>query len=458
MDFSLVGSVFVWGTILLALTLLGLAILPINRHRLVLLTVTGVASLLVTIGAVHEATAVGWIQPALPTKALPWVWAFVFALPWIAVGWRSANVRQRITACVAVPATGLMALTLFNAYFFYYPTFQTLVGSPAVHQATEAQARAIARSARLEPAAAPNTSPLGPGPVDHGVTLPVSIAVPYSHFSTDPAWIYLPPAWFGPERAQLPVIVLLGGTPSASAEWLRGGYADQYSDAFAAQHGGLAPVLAMVNDNGGLTQDTECVDRPGSLAETYVTTDVRNTLINRFDVTTDPSRWGIAGLSEGGMCALNISLRHPHEFHVLGDFGGNPKPVVSPARTTLQRLFHGSRRVAASYNPDRLLYQHHYRSTSAMFVVGNQDRGRFHLRRQAALAQRAGMNVSFHEVAGGHTFWVWRRAFQDFLPFAWQALAPPPGTVAGMAVAPTGARQVMLRPRITTDVDRDHAH
>ncbi len=442
----MVGSVFVWGTILLALTLLASAILPFGRRRLVLVTITGVVSLLVTIGAVHEATSVGWIQPALPTKTLPWVWAFVFAIPWVVVGWRTASIRQRITACAAVPATGLMALTLFNAFFFYYPTFATLVGSPAVHQATDVQARAIARSARLEPGVGPKPSAHGLSMVTHGVTLPVSIPTPISHFATDSAWVYLPPAWFGPERPNLPVILLLGGTPSNAAEWLRGGFADQYADAYAARHHGFAPVIAMLNDNGGLTSDTECVDRPNSLAETYVTVDVRNALISRFAVTPDPAHWGIAGLSEGGLCALNIALRHPDEFRVLGDFSGNSKPTISPASSTLDTLFHGNRRMAASYDPNRLMVLHRYPGMSAMFVAGNQDNGRIGLRRQAALAQRAGMHMSFREVVGGHTFWVWRRAFQDFLPFAMQALAPAHGTMVESTASAVRNRMVVLAP------------
>ena len=104
-----------------------------------------------------------------------------------------------------------MCLALFNAYFLGFPTLATLLGHPAAHQATPAQVVQIANMAHRRVAVDPAAIPLGRGASLHGVTLPVTFPATTSHFAARPGWVYLPPAWFGPARSRLPVIVLISG-------------------------------------------------------------------------------------------------------------------------------------------------------------------------------------------------------------------------------------------------------
>src|SRR5207247_10827891 len=94
----------------------------------------------------------------------------------------------------------------------------------------------------------------------HGALAPLDIPAPRSGFSARPGTLYLPPAFFASPRLALPVIVMVGGTPGGPGHWPRAGFAPQTADAYAAQHGGLAPILAFVDGNGGPFADTECVD------------------------------------------------------------------------------------------------------------------------------------------------------------------------------------------------------
>lgn len=168
------------------------------------------------------------------------------------------------------------------------------------------------------------------------------------------------------------------------------------------------------------------------MAETYALVDVRRAMVDQFKVTAEPRHWAIAGLSEGGMCALNIALRHPGAFTAIGNFSGEPRPALRSPGETLRVLFGGSRSREGAYDPNRFLRRYRYPHKHVMFVIGTQDQGRRATVEQAVLARRAEMHIRFRLVKGGHTFRVWRTAYAEFLPFAWSVLSPPdtPGAPA----------------------------
>src|SRR5438445_242070 len=82
------------------------------------------------------------------------------------------------------------------------------------------------------------------------VVLSVEMPPTHSGFHARGTFIYLPPAWFGTPRPELPVIVLLSGSPGTPADWTRSAGADVLFDEFAKSHNGTAPVLVMPDANG----------------------------------------------------------------------------------------------------------------------------------------------------------------------------------------------------------------
>jgi S-formylglutathione hydrolase FrmB len=411
--------------------------------------------------ALHFVTAAGWIVPALPWNTQPWIWAALFALGWAGVGWRSGRARSRVLAGAAVPVSILMALVLFKAYFYYLPTFGDVLGKAPADRASAAQVESatnwVQQFHRIGAVATTDrnsaTDPMPPRrwseamrASPHGLVLPEVFPATRSHFAARPGWVYLPPAWWGPERSRLPVLELFGGTPSSPLEWLRGADVQGAADAFAAAHGGMAPVLAMVDDNGSFTGDTECVDRPGVLAETYAVTDIRDDMVQRFGVTENPHAWGVAGVSEGGLCALAIGLRHSGDFSLIGDFGGEPVQSIGDPQKTLMQLFGGNAALQASYDPDDLMRGRPHPGMAAMFVSGRQDPNLGALQAQSAEARADDLRVAMRVVPGGHTYRVWREAARQFIPFAWQALASPGDTSASWSLA---ARTAHTKPTIT---------
>jgi S-formylglutathione hydrolase FrmB len=262
----------------------------------------------------------------------------------------------------------------------------------------------------------------------HGVVVPFRIPPTKSHFRARTAEIYLPPAYFQTPRPQLPVIELLHGTPGAVVDWTRGGLADVTSDAYAAQHDGVAPVLVMPDVNGSWDSDTECVNGTRGQAQTYLTDDVRAAVISRLGTRRDPGGWAIAGFSEGGYCALQIGLRHPNLYGAIGDFSGESGPSTGGG---VQHLFSGSAQQAehdaAAYRPANLLAGWNRPVHPVIwFEVGSSDDTLATLARLDVLAHAHGFETRFVEQQlGSHSFASWRQAFRDALPWIASSFGTP---------------------------------
>ena len=266
--------------------------------------------------------------------------------------------------------------------------------------------------------------------------VPLTVPPTASNFSARQAQVYLPPAWFATQRPALPVVMLLHGEPGDPSDWADGGEAAATADAWAAQHRGVAPVLVMPDINGSLTADTECVDSPVGNAETYLTVDVPAAVQQQFGTTPPGRSWALAGLSEGGACAIMLALRHPDLFSTFGDFGGLSGPRVGESDTdtdpTVAELFGGSRQEFAAHEPADLLATGNpaFRSLGGWFEVGGDDGDPLAAAQKLApLAAAAGISTCLIVVPdGGHTFDVWSAAFRRSLPWMAARLGLVPAT------------------------------
>ncbi len=227
--------------------------------------------------------------------------------------------------------------------YAYYPTFAALAGRVAAHETGIGELDAIV--AEVEAA---GTLPA------RGWTVHVDVPAPRSGFEARRAYVYLPPAWFAVPRPALPVILLLHGDPGGPENWTRSGQADVAADAFAADHGGQAPILVMP-DVGGVDQvDTECVDSRRGRVETYLMDDVLAFAADRFGAATGPGTVAVAGLSSGGTCAAILALRHPDQIRVFGDYSGVGQPTLDrPEDGASRRPQAGSRWEATTAAPAR---------------------------------------------------------------------------------------------------------
>ncbi|MER7008714.1 alpha/beta hydrolase-fold protein, partial [Dactylosporangium sp. NPDC000555] len=242
-----------------------------------------------------------------------------------AVAWR------RATAVAAVPLTLAGAFTLIDQQYGIWPQIGDVLGHSGVIDGQ--QAHDLIGGAVGGPGGAPPA---------HGVIVSLDAPATRSHFRHRPGVVFLPPAYFGPGRATLPVLVMLVGSPGTPINWLKSGHAQDTDDAYAAEHNGRAPVLVVVDQNGSATGDTECVDSPLGNAETYLTADVPAFVTGTLHIEHTASSWGIVGFSEGGTCALDLVLGHPDIYRHVVDFGGDARPNLGSPAHTLSALFGGS--------------------------------------------------------------------------------------------------------------------
>ena len=160
-----------------------------------------------------------------------------------------------------------------------------------------------------------------------------------------------------------------------------------------------------------------CVDTPHYQAESYLVQDVIH-LFDRRRRTQPTSRSrGLVGNSAGGLCALDIALRHPSLFGSAAAMS----PLIEPSYSygSLSQLFgHPSNlaNVLQQHSPAWLLrHEPAARRVRLRIDVGRGDRL---VRRQdqefARLASTLNVtSTTYVERPGGHTFKVWRPALRD---------------------------------------------
>ncbi len=325
--------------------------------------------------------------------------------------------RHRMNRIVKVAAWVLVVVLLagnasgwVNRHFDYMRTLDDLFGRTAQDESSVA---AIARQ---------RTVP------KHGQVITIPIPATASGFSARDALVYLPPAWFEKPRPQLPVIELLAGEPGATDNWTQGGLADVTSDAYAATHLGLAPVLVMADNNGSDTVDTECVGN----VERYLTVDVPRFVHARFGTAVGPEKWAIGGLSEGGMCGLMLSLRHPAIYGTFLDFGGLLGPREADDNgvgDTVKVYFGGDQADFSAHEPLDILKARRFDQLGGWFQVGSADSDPLAAQRDLVpAANAAGVTTCSVVVPGGeHTFQVWTAGFKASLPWvaARLGIGPP---------------------------------
>jgi S-formylglutathione hydrolase FrmB len=271
----------------------------------------------------------------------------------------------------------------------------------------------------------------------HGVLGPLDIPPGTSGFPHRQGVLYLPPAFFDSPRAQLPVIVMLGGTPGGPEDWTRGGFAARTADAYATEHQGVAPILAFVDHNGTFTNDTECVDGPAGNAETFLSVDVPGFLSDMLHVPPDPRRWAVAGFSEGGTCAFELAVRHPAVYGTFVDLAGDRAPNLGSDADTLEKLYGGDRAAMAAHDPDNLLRPHRFHGLNGWFVAGHDDAHHAGVARAlAAAARSAGITVAEQSIPGAHNWPFAAAAFRAVLPAVAQQLGATPAVPAPATAAP----------------------
>ena len=318
---------------------------------------------LAAIGVAAALLARAWVSAnglaSDPAPTALWVWTGLAAsaLALVVLGWRGVRWWRRAIAVLAVPLALLSVGVVLNDWVGYFPTV------------TEAWGELTAGPLPDQVDAAALGSLAGTGATMRtGKLVGVDIPATASHFAHREEYVYLPPAYFTPDHAPLPTLMMISGEFNTPADWIRVGDAVATADAYAAAHQGTAPVLAFVDSGGSFNNDTECVDGPRGNVATYLAQDVPAYLESTFHVAAAPSAWGVVGWSAGGTCALDLAVVHPDRFGTFEDIAGDLGPNAGDKATTIARLYGGNAAAWAAFDPLTVLAGHaRYADTAGWF-------------------------------------------------------------------------------------------
>ena len=352
-----------------------------------------------------------------------------------AAGGDSAPARERARARhprlarMAGSGTGLAAalaaaLLAINAFFGAYPSLAAVLGLGVPTTPLDSL-----------PAAAPlpRAPERGAGPLLANWTAPsdlpaegavVTATVPAGDqsgtrgFKPRQAFLYLPPAYLTAQRPALPVLVLMAGQPGSPRDWFEIGRLKETMDAYAAAHGGLAPVVVVVDPLGSPYRNPLCSDTPrGGRAATYLQQDVPTWITTHLQVDPDRSHWAIAGLSNGGTCALQVVTRAPESYRTFLAMSPEEHPTLGGEQRTIDRGFGGDRAAYEANDPLSLMAAAppgRYDGVAGLISIGAQDEE--YASAVPALvngARGAGIEVDTRQYEGGHGWAVWSAALAD---------------------------------------------
>jgi S-formylglutathione hydrolase FrmB len=297
-----------------------------------------------------------------PAPHALWIWIGLTGFTAVALvsGWRGARWWRRTAAVAAVPLCALCAALAVNLWTGYFPTMQTAWGQLTAGPLPDQTDMATVAAFKVRHAV-PRT----------GSLVPVDTGDAGSGFKHRGELVYLPPAWFASDPPpRLPTVMMIGGEMNTPADWARAGNAVQTADAFAATHGGNAPVLVFADVGGTFNNDTECVNgRRGRVAD-HLVNDVVPAMISKFGVSPDPAHWGVVGWSMGGTCAVDLTVMHPDRFSAFEDIAGDLSPNSGTKEQTIERLFGGDAAAYAAFDPTTVITRHGpYTGVSGWFSV-----------------------------------------------------------------------------------------
>jgi len=319
----------------------------------------------------------------------------------------------------------IFSLVLINNYYRFYPTLGEVFNiNSNVQNIGEGQTGVVVNVAHLGTNNYANSIENEINTVSQestaGKVYSLEIPGAVSKFKARAAYVYEPAIYNKITNLNLPVIVLLAGVPGAPENWLGAGM-QATLDQFAGSHDGITPLVFIVDDTGGIGNDTECVNSPLGNVETYLTVDVPAYIKSHFRVVDNPSDWAIGGLSMGGMCSIMLTLRHPNVYHYFMDYGGEIGPEDGSKQRTLAILFGGSENNWAAHQPNLLLASKNYKNSGigGFFGDGQQDSRSVAqaVSQLASESQRAGLQTVSEIINGQHTFEVWSQLFKDSLPW-----------------------------------------
>lgn len=350
-----------------------------------------------------------------------WVLAVAGVAGTALVVWRAREHRLAWSSATGALA-GLFVLAAVadtvNAHYAYWPTAadarQALMGDRQWHSVESLDrmnAHAVQAAAR------------------HGLI--VKINLPADRPDGFPATTniaFLPPQYFAQPADRFPVVYFFHGTPGRPADLFHAGQAGREGRRLARL--GHPAIIVAPQMSRSWTDDPECVDGAVEKVESHLLTRVIPAVDARLRTQADRAGRVLAGVSAGGYCALNLGLRHRDLASAIVDLSGDTRPTHSGGAAVLfGRHNPQADRLVAANSPD--VYAAHLPpgpSTRVWLDSGTGDKAIVaQLSPLARQLRDRGLAVCWWVRPGGHTYYVWKSALRDALPWALGATSSPGG-------------------------------
>ncbi|WP_275463306.1 alpha/beta hydrolase [Streptomyces noursei] len=236
-------------------------------------------------------------------------------------------------------------------------------------------------------------------------------------------YVWLPPQYNDPayQHKKFPVVELLPGYPGSAKSWFGSLKVNEQLGSLM-QSGAIKPfILVAPRTNVLPNADSGCVNIPGTVnADSWLTVDVRQMIVDNFRAGDKPDSWGLAGYSAGAHCATKLALAHPDRYRAAVGMSGYNDPAIEH-----DSLAGKDPKLRVETNPLHLL--------KAANAAGKPPRTALYISGASGDGYQAGIGlkqlaknpttVTVQQIssgAGGHTVPVWKHQVPEI--FRWFGL------------------------------------
>jgi enterochelin esterase-like enzyme len=348
---------------------------------------------------------------------------------WLAVA--KQMVFRVLAACLAFIPAMMFGVAAVNKYYDYYQNWNA-----AIADITNQGVQAAAHPGSHGGPTSDLSSFLG-RPIDtqlaaqQGFTLHMWVHGPLSNV-TRSVYVYLPPQYFAsPYRNyRFPVIELLHGFPGQPQDWITVLDVTTTLQNLISAGQAQPAVLVMPDANGSRGVSLQCLNQVnGPQDATFLAQDLPADISRVLRVQPPGPAWGIAGYSEGGYCAANLSLQHATTYGYAAVLSGYFKPYDNqlhhPSR--LVQPFGGNPRLKRLNTPADLLHSLPAGTPIPHFWLGAGSADRGDVRNAEIFEQLVQLrqpDVTLKLVpGGGHTMFTWRMLLTPMLQWMTPSIA-----------------------------------
>ncbi len=229
------------------------------------------------------------------------------------------------------------------------------------------------------------------------------------------AMVYTPPDYDERIAVRYPVLYLQHGAGEDETGWTRQGRANFILDNLIAAGEARSMIIVMdcgytvpVTSQPGGRPDRQGLQRVVEAFDDFVINELVPMIDTTYRTMADREYRAIAGLSMGGMQALNVGLRHLGTFATIGALSGMPIFQIDP-----QTAYNGAFSDPDAFNRRvRLLWMS--AGTAEPFALERAQQFR-------AMLDALGVAYEYYESPGtAHEWQTWRRSLHRFAPRLFQ--------------------------------------